>query len=208
MQPEFHFDFGSPNAYLSHLVIPAIEARTGVRFRYVPVLLGGVFKLTNNRSPMEAFAGVKNKNEYHALETARFIKAHGITDYKRNPDFPINTLQIMRGACAAEDLGCFAGYVDAVFRHMWADPKKMDEPGVIAAALAASGLYAESVEAIARTISSAERDGCQSHGLFRLPGYCNALRAGKCSSTARPEVHDAAQAIVRVDACTVRRRTP
>jgi hypothetical protein len=73
--------------------------------------------------------------------------------------------------------------------------------GLCTRALAASGLYAESVEAIARTISSAERDGCQSHGLFRLPGYCNALRAGKCSSTARPEVHDAAQAIVRVDAC-------
>ena len=31
---EFHFDFGSPNAYLSHLVIPAIEQRTGVKFDY------------------------------------------------------------------------------------------------------------------------------------------------------------------------------
>ena len=29
---EFHFDFGSPNAYLSHRVIPAIEERTGVAF--------------------------------------------------------------------------------------------------------------------------------------------------------------------------------
>ena len=28
MQVEFHFDFGSPNAYLAHRVIPAIEART------------------------------------------------------------------------------------------------------------------------------------------------------------------------------------
>src|SRR5262249_6630043 len=54
---EFHFDFGSPNAYLSHKVIPAIEQRTGVRFQYVPVLLGGVFKLTGNQSPAMAFAG-------------------------------------------------------------------------------------------------------------------------------------------------------
>jgi 2-hydroxychromene-2-carboxylate isomerase len=185
MQPEFHFDFGSPNAYLSHLVIPAIEARTGVRFRYVPVLLGGVFKLTNNRSPMEAFAGVKNKNEYHALETARFIKAHGITDYKRNPDFPINTLQIMRGACAAEDLGCFAGYVDAVFRHMWADPKKMDEPGVIAAALAASGLpaalmeRAQATEAKARLFANTEASVAR--GVFGSPSFFvgDALYFGK-----------------------------
>ena len=45
---EFHFDFGSPNAYLAHLVIPTIEKRTGVHFAYVPVLLGGVFKATGN----------------------------------------------------------------------------------------------------------------------------------------------------------------
>jgi 2-hydroxychromene-2-carboxylate isomerase len=53
---EFHFDFGSPNAYLAHRVIPGIERRTGTRFEYVPILLGGVFKLTGNRSPAEAFA--------------------------------------------------------------------------------------------------------------------------------------------------------
>ena len=61
---EFHFDFGSPNAYLSHLVIPRIESRTGVKFEYIPVLLGGVFKLTNNRSPAETLKGIKNKPEY------------------------------------------------------------------------------------------------------------------------------------------------
>lgn len=32
MKVEFHFDFGSPNAYLSHLVIPKIEERTGIKF--------------------------------------------------------------------------------------------------------------------------------------------------------------------------------
>ena len=52
---QFLFDFGSPNAYLAHKVIPDIEARTGARFEYVPILLGGVFKLTNNKPPMLAF---------------------------------------------------------------------------------------------------------------------------------------------------------
>src|SRR5690242_7847522 len=106
-QVEFHFDFGSPNAYLSHLVIPAIEARTGVKFQYVPVLLGGVFRLTGNRSPAEAFAGIRNKPEYERLETERFIRRHGITSYRHNPFFPVNTLTIMRGAIAAEMLGAF-----------------------------------------------------------------------------------------------------
>ena len=136
---EFHFDFGSPNAYLAHRVIPAIEQRTGAVFHYVPVLLGGVFKATNNRSPAEAFAGIRNKLAYERLETERFVRRHGITEFNRNPFFPVNTLRIMRGAVAAELDGMFSRYVAAVFHHMWEQPKQMDEPEVIRAALDASG---------------------------------------------------------------------
>src|SRR5262245_24717581 len=93
---EFHFDFGSPNAYLAHLVIPQIEQRTGAKFAYVPVLLGGVFKLTNNRSPAESLQGIRNKPEYEALERQRFVRRHDITRFAMNPFFPVNTLLIMR----------------------------------------------------------------------------------------------------------------
>ena len=140
LQVEFHFDFGSPNAYLSHCVIPEIERRTGATFAYVPVLLGGVFKLTNNRPPMDQTAGVKNKPEYARIETDRFIRRHGIDKYAWNPDFPVNTLRIMRGAVAAEMDGWLDRYVAAVFRHMWEEPKKMDEPEVIVSALAEDGI--------------------------------------------------------------------
>ena len=99
---EFHFDFGSPNAYLSHLVIPDIERRTGAKFVYVPVLLGGVFKLTGNRSPAESLAGIRNKPEYQRLETARFVQRHGITRFAANPFFPVNTLVPMRDRCAED----------------------------------------------------------------------------------------------------------
>ena len=92
---EFHFDFGSPNTYYCHRVIPDIEWRTGVMFDYFPILLGGVFRSTNNKSPMEAFAGIKNKSEYSALETKRFIKKHKLSKFKLNPNFPVNTLHIM-----------------------------------------------------------------------------------------------------------------
>ena len=137
---EFHFDFGSPNAYFCHKVIPGIVARTGVPFRYVPVLLGGVFKLTNNQSPMAQFKGVKNKNEYQRLEMQRFITKHGLTQFKMNPHFPVNTVQIMRGAVAADRDGALAAYADAVFHHMWESPKKMDDADVIRSALDQSGL--------------------------------------------------------------------
>ena len=138
--PQFMFDFGSPNAFLSHEAIPAIEQRTGVKFEYVPILLGGVFKATNNKSPAETLAGVKNKPEFNALETDRFVKRFGVRPYAQNPFFPVNTLNLMRTAVAAQFEGVFEKYVEAAFHHMWVEPKKMDDPDVAAKALTASGL--------------------------------------------------------------------
>jgi 2-hydroxychromene-2-carboxylate isomerase len=138
--PQFMFDFGSPNAFLSHEAIPAIEQRTGVKFEYVPVLLGGIFKATNNRSPAETLAGIKNKREFHTLETERFVKRFGVRPYVWNPFFPVNTLNLMRTAVAAQLEGVFEKYVDAAFHHMWVEPKKMDDLDVAAQALSASGL--------------------------------------------------------------------
>ena len=137
---EFLFDFGSPNAYLSHEAIPAIEKRTGASFEYVPILLGGIFKATNNRSPVETLAGVKNKPEFMQLETERFITRFNVQPYVWNPYFPINTLNLMRGAVAAQSEGVFKTYVEAAFHHMWREPKKMDDPQVAVKALTESGL--------------------------------------------------------------------
>ncbi len=148
---EFHFDFGSPNAYLSHLVLPKIEKRTEVKFEYVPILLGGVFKLTNNRSPAESLVGIKNKPEYERLEMNRFLRRHGITRFQRNPFFPVSTLMLMRGAIAAQSLGVFERYVDEMYRHMWTEPKKMDDPNVLRAALEESGLESERIFELAQT---------------------------------------------------------
>ncbi len=138
--PQFMFDFGSPNAFLSHEAIPAIEQRTGVKFEYVPVLLGGIFKATNNKSPVETLAGIRNKREFHALETERFVKRFGVKPYRMNPFFPVNTLNLMRTAIAAQFEGVFEKYVEAAFYHMWVEPKKMDDLDVAAKALGASGL--------------------------------------------------------------------
>jgi 2-hydroxychromene-2-carboxylate isomerase len=136
------FDFGSPNAFLSHEAIPAIEQRTGAKFEYVPILLGGIFKATNNKSPAETLAGVRNKREFHALETQRFVKRFGVRPYTWNPNFPVNTLNLMRAAVAAQMDGVFEKYVEAAFHHMWVEPKKMDDPEVAAKAFSASGLDA------------------------------------------------------------------
>ena len=150
MNPQFLFDFGSPNTYFSHRVIPEIEKRTGAEFDYVPVLLGGIFKLTNNKSPVEAFCDVKNKLEFQALESKRFCARHHITAFKHNPFFPVNTLLLMRCAVATQINGGLETYVEAVYHYMWEEPRKMDDPAVVHQSLKDAGLDADRILARAQ----------------------------------------------------------
>jgi 2-hydroxychromene-2-carboxylate isomerase len=152
LKVEFHFDFGSPNAYLAELVLPEIERHTGVRFEYVPVLLGGVYKATGNMSPFDSLRGIKNKSEYNALETQRFLRHHNITKFKSNPFFPVNTLMLMRCAIAAQFENMFEPYFRAAYHHMWEEPKKMDDPKIFREAFVSSGID------IDRLIARAQQD--------------------------------------------------
>ncbi|MGY4504031.1 2-hydroxychromene-2-carboxylate isomerase [Bradyrhizobium sp. GM24.11] len=152
LKVEFLFDFGSPNAYLAELVLPGIERRTGVKFEYVPVLLGGIFKATGNMSPFDSLRGIKNKPEYQALETQRFIRRHNATKFQQNPFFPVNTLMLMRGAVAAQFEGMFEPYFRAAYHHMWEEPKKMDDLETFRSAFIASGID------IDRLIARAQQD--------------------------------------------------
>jgi 2-hydroxychromene-2-carboxylate isomerase len=147
---EFQFDFGSPNAYLAEHLIPSIERRTGVKFEYVPVLLGGIYKATGNMSPADSLRGIKNKPEYQALETQRFLRRHNITKFRQNPFFPVNTLMLMRGVVAAQFEGMFEPYFRAAYHHMWEEPKKMDDVEVFKAAFKSSGIDIERLMARAQ----------------------------------------------------------
>ena len=173
---QFLFDFGSPNAFLAHRAIPAIKQRTGVRFSYVPVLLGGLFKLTGNQSPATAFAAIKNKPEYNRLEMQRFIPRHAITDFVFNPYFPVNTLQLMRGAVAAQELGVLERYLNAVYDAMWAKGLNMGESEVVAATLAGAGLPTDHLLARSQTPEVKQRlvDNTQAafeRGAFGSPSF-------------------------------------
>jgi 2-hydroxychromene-2-carboxylate isomerase len=150
LKVEFQFDFGSPNAYPAELALAGIERRTGVKFEYVPVLLGGIYKATNNMSPAESLRGIRNKPEYQALETQRFIRRHNITKFRQNPFFPVNTLMLMRGAVAARFEGVFEPYFRAAYHHMWEEPKKMDDLEVFRSAFISSGIDIEKLMARAQ----------------------------------------------------------
>lgn len=176
MRPEFIFDFGSPNAYLAWKVLPEIEARTGTSFDHVPCLLGGIFKATGNQSPILANAGIPAKMAYDMLEMRRFIARHGLTRFRMNPHFPINTLLLMRIAVAAKRDGLLAPFIAAAFAAMWEDGRKMDDPAVIAEVLNRAGLPADALlaaasEAEIKAALIANTDRAVARGAFGIPTY-------------------------------------
>jgi 2-hydroxychromene-2-carboxylate isomerase len=131
---EFFFDYGSPASYLAYTQMPSLAQRTGATVVYRPMLLGGVFKATGNQSPIN----IPAKGVWMMQDLPRFAKRYGVR-YVRNPHFPINTLSLMRGAIAAEMDGRLIPFSDAIFRAIWVDQKRMEDPVVIGGVLRDAG---------------------------------------------------------------------
>ena len=139
MKFDFLYDFGSPNAYLVHKLLPDLATRCRATVTWTPILLGGVFKATNNQSPMQAFSGVAGKLAYQQVEIARFIERHDLP-FQFNPHFPVMTIGVMRGAAYAQGKDWESDYINAVFDALWVQGAKMDDPDVIAQVLTDAGL--------------------------------------------------------------------
>jgi len=193
--PVFLFDFVSPNAYFVHRVLPEIETRTRTRFRYQPVLLGGLFKLTGNQAPIFTNAEIPAKLAYDRREIERFIARHALTNFRMNPHFPVNTLALLRLALAAGEEGVAAQYIEAMFHHMWEDPRALGDPAVIAQTLTDAGLPAERLLARAQEQEIKDRlmantQAAADAGAFGVPSFLvgDELYFGK---NALPEVEEA-----------------
>ena len=148
---EFIFDFASPNAYLAYRALPPILERTGARLMINPCLLGGIFKATGNVAPAVAFAAVKGKLDYEALEFRRFVAKHRLDKFRDNPHFPVNTLMLMRGYIAAREAGVEVGYLEMGLEGLWEEGLKLDDREVLARRIDSAGLDSASLLATAQT---------------------------------------------------------
>lgn len=172
---EFLFDFGGPNSYLAHKALPAICAQTGAEVVYTPILLGGLFKLTNNQAPLIRYADTPAKRNYEMLEFDRFVKAH-LLPFKMNPHFPINSLHLMRGAVAAQHLGCFMSYVEAIMTAMWEDGANTGDAAVVMhvldqAGLDGSALLAKADDPEVKAELAANTEQAAARGAFGVPTF-------------------------------------
>jgi 2-hydroxychromene-2-carboxylate isomerase len=173
---EFLFDVGAPNGYLVHKIMPAFATETGATPVYVPVLIGGLFKATGNRPPLMRYADSPAKWAYEQREFDRFVRANGISAYRLNPHFPVNTLLAMRGAVAAARAGVLMPYVDATMAAMWEDGAKLDEPDVLTTVLDAAGLDGAALVAAAgdadvKAELAANTERAVARGAFGIPTF-------------------------------------
>ena len=177
MQPaiEFLFDFASPNVYLAYRALPPILERTGAKLEITPCLLGGIFKATNNQSPIVAFAAVKGKVDYEMLEIRRFIAKHKI-NFRMNPHFPVNSLMLMRAFVAAIEAGQETAFIEMGLKGMWKDGLKLDDPAVLKEAIDATGLDGAALMEAAQTESVKQKlarntETAVARGVFGLPTF-------------------------------------
>lgn len=173
---DFIFDFGSPNAYLAWKVLPAIAARHGATVTLLPCLLGGIFKATGNQAPAIAFGGVKGKMDYEMLEMRRFIEAHGLSAFRFNPHFPVNTLLLMRGQIAAQRAGVGGAYLDAMLKGLWEEGRKLDDPEVFVATADTAGLDGAALLAATgdpevKAQLMANTEAAVARGVFGIPTF-------------------------------------
>ena len=173
---DFIFDVASPNTYFAHKLIPDFEKRTGASFRYIPCLLGGIHKLTNNQPPFIAYANCKNKSDYQMIEIERFVKQHKLTKYKFNSHFPPVTIQVQRGAIAAQKLNVFDEYFECVISAMWENDKNISDINVLKEVLEQNNFDVSSIIDISVSQDCKDElikntDNAVSRGAFGVPTF-------------------------------------
>lgn len=136
-QVEFFFDVGSPYSYLAYHQLPKIAQAKGAEIIWRPMLLGGVFQATGNSSP----ATIPAKGHYSNIDLERWAKSFGVP-IQQNPHFPINTLQLMRGAVGMQlrSEAEFHRYLAAIFSAMFEHPRNLGDLKELAAVLEAAGI--------------------------------------------------------------------
>ena len=169
---EFYFDFGSPTAYLAHQRLRQLSVQYGLEVIYKPMLLGGVFKATGNASPVT----IPAKGHYMMThDLPRFAQRYNVT-LNVNPYFPINTLNLMRAAIAAEQLACAEAFINAVYDAVWVEGKNMGEVEVVAAVLTEHALDAKALLELSQAPAIkaaliANTEAAVARGVFGAPTF-------------------------------------
>ena len=111
---EFYFDFASPYTFIAHKKIRKIEKENSIKMKYMPILLGGLLKITGIKPNVD----VPIKAKYMIKDCKLWAEKYNI-EFKFNNFFPIITLNLMRGVLVAERENFSENYINKVFDGIW-----------------------------------------------------------------------------------------
>ena len=173
---ELIFDFVSPNAYFVHQLIGKIAARTNSKLIITPVFLAGIMKETGNMPPMQAFSGVKGKLDYEMLEIRRFIAKHNLTKFSMNPNFPFNSIGVMRAFVASQKLEIEMPFFEKMFNAIWEDGKNLTTIDGLYEAIQSAGFDANAIVELSQTSAIKEELALKTRnaidrGVFGVPSF-------------------------------------
>jgi 2-hydroxychromene-2-carboxylate isomerase len=127
---EFYYDFSSPYSYLASTKIEGICAKCGAELDWKPFLIGGVYKESGNRAPLE----VPGKKRYMIQDVRDWANDYGVE--LNFPDlFPVNSVKSVRGALVAKEQGRVRDYTRKLFKLYWIQNDDISQDEILQIAL-------------------------------------------------------------------------
>jgi 2-hydroxychromene-2-carboxylate isomerase len=142
---EFFWDVGSPYTYLASTRINQIAQACNAQAQWRPFLLGGVFRETGNRPPLEVPAKLN-----YMLDDLKTWAAHYKMSFSFPDVFPINSLLPMRAAVGADRLGKGKEFAAAIMRTLWSEGQDPGLPENLNEAAQSVGLDGEKLAQMAQ----------------------------------------------------------
>ena len=138
---EFFYDCSSPWTYLAFEGIESLSKRQNYQLVWKPILVGGIFNLTNPSVYESRSNPVKEKLAYSQKDMKDWSKVRGI-EFNWPDIFPINSVKAMRGSFFAINEGLVVEYSREVFRSYWTDGKDISNTDVLSEIVESLGMDA------------------------------------------------------------------
>jgi 2-hydroxychromene-2-carboxylate isomerase len=139
---DFYFDVSSPWTYLAFESIQPIVDRDDVTVSWKPILVGGVFNKVNPSVYENRERPVPAKARYYQKDLRDWAAYVGV-EIGQPPVFPVNSVQVMRGAFVAMEQGKLVPYARAAFQRYWTELADISQPQEVRGIAEAAGLDAD-----------------------------------------------------------------
>jgi 2-hydroxychromene-2-carboxylate isomerase len=141
---EFFFDCSSPWTYLAFEAIQPIAARDDVEVVWKPILVGGVFNAVNPSVYQNREQPIIPKARYYQKDLQDWARYVGV-EIGQPPVFPVNSVNVMRGAFVAIEEGKLVPYARRAFQRYWTELADISQDDEVRRIAADAGLDADAL---------------------------------------------------------------